>query len=98
MGKAPRHRAAIHEPAKYGLHRRAHGALWSPAGGSRAGHTWEWDSRLWTQRQDMGPPSRVSPGLAHDGERDRVVLLGGVAAAPPSSLIGDTWELAILEH
>jgi hypothetical protein len=70
----------------------------APEAGSAAEHTWEWDGRLWTQRQDMGPPFRSAYALAHDSQRDRVVLYGGQATAPPYPPVGDTWELVILEQ
>jgi hypothetical protein len=61
--------------------------------------TWEWDGRVWTQRQDMGPSARTQPAVAYDSQRDRMVLFGGqpfpVAAGTAS--LGDTWELAIVE-
>jgi Galactose oxidase, central domain len=67
----------------------------TPAAGSAAEHTWEYDGRLWTQRQDMGPSFRTAHALAYDGPRDRVVLFGGWASPNP---LGDTWELAIIEQ
>jgi hypothetical protein len=60
------------------------------------GQTWGWDGRLWTQRQDMGPPARMSHDLAYDSQRDRVVLFGGrpfPSTATGGALLGDTWEL-----
>jgi hypothetical protein len=43
-----------------------HTVLFGYLPGARAGHTWEWDSGLWTQRQDMGPPLRYGGyALAH---------------------------------
>jgi hypothetical protein len=62
---------------------------------SRSGQTWEWDGRLWTQRQDMGPPARGAHPLANDSQRDRVVLFGGWDRQS-SQPLGDTWELAII--
>jgi hypothetical protein len=59
------------------------------------GQTWEWDGRLWTQRQDIGPSGRHLHNLAHDSQRDRVVLFGGSVSGIAS---GDTWELAIVEQ
>jgi hypothetical protein len=66
-----------------------------PAG---RGQTWEWDGRVWTQRQNMGPIARDGPALAYDSQRDRVVLFGGLNrdGGVPTHL-GDTWELAIVE-
>src|SRR5215217_4252234 len=62
-----------------------------------SGQTWEWDGKLWTQHQDMGPKARDRYALVYDSQRDRVVLFGGltVQAAEP---LGDTWELAIIEQ
>jgi hypothetical protein len=65
------------------------------AGSATAGQTWEWDGRLWTQRQDMGPARRYHHNLAHDSQRDRVVLFGGTVSGIAA---GDTWELAIVEQ
>jgi hypothetical protein len=65
--------------------------------GGAAGQTWEWDGRLWTQRQDMGPPSRAFHAFTHDSQRDRVVLFGGWSYEL-SDPLGDTWELAIIEQ
>jgi hypothetical protein len=45
-------------------------------------------SFFWTQKQDIGPSSRTSHGLAYDGERKRVVLFGGDPGGPP---LDDTW-------
>jgi hypothetical protein len=71
-----------------------------PEGAGGAGHTWEWDGGLWTQRQDIGPPTRAGYDLAYDNQRERVVLFGGLATGHGSSLSGlnDTWELAIIEQ
>ena len=44
---------------------------------TKAGQTWEWDGRLWTQRQDIGPTTRRLHALAYDSRRDRIVLFGG---------------------
>jgi hypothetical protein len=43
---------------------------------------------LWTQKQDIGPSSRTSHGLAYDSVRQQVVLFGGDPGGPP---LGDTW-------
>jgi hypothetical protein len=43
---------------------------------------------LWTQKQDIGPGSRVDPGLAYDLARHRIVLFGGDPGGPP---LADTW-------
>jgi hypothetical protein len=69
-----------------------------PSGGTGAAQTWEWDGRLWTQRQDMGPSARYATALAYDSQRDRVVLFGGIAYGLPYGYFGDTWELAIIEQ
>jgi hypothetical protein len=63
-----------------------------------AGQTWELDrvSRLWTQRQDMGPGVRAGHGLADDSLRDRMVLFGGFSLQSFQNF-GDTWELEIIE-
>jgi hypothetical protein len=59
----------------------------SPAQGTLAPpDTWEWDGKRWTQRQDMGPTSRLDAAMAFDSTRARVVLFGG------SNGSGETWE------
>jgi hypothetical protein len=68
------------------------------SGDTGAGQTWDWDGRVWTQRQDMGPSARYAPALACDNQRDRVVLFGGSGYVPPYGYLGDTWELAIIEQ
>jgi hypothetical protein len=70
----------------------------APAQGGAAVHTWEWNGRLWTQRQDMGPSYRYAYVLGYDGQRDRVVLFGGYTSGPQPTPLGDTWELAIIEQ
>jgi hypothetical protein len=59
--------------------------------------TWEWDGKLWTARQDMGPGPRMGHTLAFDTARSRLVLFGGLAVPPGSEnaaqrVMGDTWE------
>jgi len=59
----------------------------SPAAGTLAPpDTWEWDGKRWTQRQDIGPSSRVGAAMNFDSARNRIVLFGG------SSGSGETWE------
>jgi hypothetical protein len=53
--------------------------------------TWDWDGKGWAIRQDMGPAGRFHRALAHDIERKRIVLFGGLNSG---GLLGDTWELA----
>jgi Galactose oxidase, central domain len=43
---------------------------------------------FWTQKQDIGPSSRIGHGLTHDTSRQRVVLFGGDPGGPP---LDDTW-------
>jgi hypothetical protein len=68
------------------------------SGGTGAVQTWEWDGSLWTQRQDMGPSARLAPAHGYDNQRDRVVLFGGETYGPPGGVLGDTWELSIIEQ
>jgi len=76
-----------------------HTILFGTQGGAATGQTWEWDGRLWTQRQGMGPPGRYAHDLEYDSQRDRVVLFGGeLAVSAGKALLGDTWELAIIEQ
>ena len=60
--------------------------------------TWEFDGKLWTQRQDTGPGPQWSVAIAFDSLRSRVVVFGGIGVFSPGSvtersqLLGDTWE------
>jgi hypothetical protein len=77
------------------VHTEAHTVLFGyTQGASGAGLTWEWNDNLWTQRQDMGPPHRTGHDLAYDSQRNRVVLFGGWG----ETILGDTWELEIIEQ
>jgi hypothetical protein len=57
--------------------------------------TWEWDGSEWRQAATDGPGVRRLPGMAYDGERQQVVLFGGVgarsAAEAEPPYFGDTW-------
>jgi hypothetical protein len=64
-------------------------------GGALLADTWEWKDLRWTQRQDMGPPNRAAHSMAYDSERQRTVLFGGIGSSDLSTVLGDTWELAI---
>jgi hypothetical protein len=44
---------------------------------------------FWTQKQDIGPSSRMSLGVAYDQARQRVVLFGGDPGGTP---LADTWQ------
>ena len=64
--------------------------------------TWEFDGKLWTQRQDIGPSARWGAAAAFDSVRARAVLFGGLhvftvspQAADRLQLLGDTWEHAV---
>jgi hypothetical protein len=74
------------------------GFSYLPPPGKYFDDTWEWDGRVWTQRQDMGPSARYATALAYDNQRDRVVLFGGTAYGPPYGYLGDTWELEIIKQ
>jgi hypothetical protein len=56
----------------------ARGVLVVPVlfGGPDAG-VWEWDGHAWTHVRAPGPSTRQTYGLAYDGRRQRVVLVGG---------------------
>src|SRR6516164_8396157 len=59
------------------------------------GDTWQFDGKLWTQRQDIGPGTRLGHALVFDSDRHRVVLFGGSSkneGNDPSALLADTWE------
>ncbi|GAC1327510.1 MAG: hypothetical protein NVSMB17_01630 [Candidatus Dormibacteria bacterium] len=54
------------------------------------GDTWEWDGNTWTQAAPAASPSaRGFISLAHDANRGRTVLFGGLDA---SGTRQDTWE------
>jgi len=44
---------------------------------------------FWTQKQDIGPTSRMRSGVSYDLARQRVVLFGGDPGGPP---LADTWH------
>jgi hypothetical protein len=52
--------------------------------------TWTWDGKHWTQRQNIGPGSRVGVAMTFDSQRKRAVLFSG---GPGGILRQDTWEL-----
>ena len=54
--------------------------------------TWQWDGKIWTQRQDIGPKPRYEHTMVYDLSRDKTVLFGGGDSA---GRMGDTWELKI---
>jgi len=47
--------------------------------------TWEWSGSVWVQVATTGPSARYRHTMAHDTQRGRTVLFGGVGVA-------DTWE------
>lgn len=53
------------------------------------GDTWEWDGRMWVQRNVNGPSPRSGAAVAYDSVRKKVVLFGGRTA---EELSGETWE------
>jgi hypothetical protein len=59
--------------------------------------TWQFDGKLWTQRQDIGPGPLYSAAIAFDVSRTAVVLFGGLSAFPlaDTALSGDTWESTV---
>jgi hypothetical protein len=64
--------------------------------------TWEFDGKLWTQMQDIGPGPLQGTSMAFDSARGRVVLFGGLTSfkAPEGSglvdfLSGFTWEAPV---
>lgn len=63
-----------------------------PATRSNSGATWEWNGKLWTQKQDIGPMARDAHAMVFDPDRQQVILFGGNASG--LSMFGDTWELA----
>jgi hypothetical protein len=59
--------------------------------------TWQFDGKLWTQRQDIGPGPLYSAAIAFDVSRTAVLLFGGLSAFPlaDTALSGDTWESTV---
>ena len=57
--------------------------------------TWEWDGRVWAQRQPATrPPAIGDPGAAFDLERGRMVIFGGATtgcASGTASVVDETW-------
>lgn len=60
------------------------------------GDTWAWKDGEWTDLAPGDAPSpRVSPGMAYDSDRDRVILFGGLNASDDGKTVQprqDTWE------
>ena len=61
-----------------------------PAGGfaNPFGDTWRWDGTAWTEVADSGPVARSGHGMAFDGNRNKVVLFGGLSGS-----VGDHWVI-----
>lgn len=54
--------------------------------------TWEWDGITWTQRTPMAsPPGRSNHALAYDGNRQQVLVFGGLGGS--GVYFSDTWQL-----
>ncbi len=53
------------------------------------GDTWSFDGARWEELKVPGPPARLSPAMACDAARDRIVLFGGRRSWPDD--LGDTW-------
>jgi hypothetical protein len=62
------------------------------AGSTVYGDTWEWDGNDWVQRLDLSasPPARWAHSMTYDGDRQRVILFGGLAGT--TAAFDDTWE------
>ena len=58
-----------------------------------AHNTWDWRGTLWTQRRNMGPPSRILHSMAYDSDRKTVVMFSRIDDA--SNYFNDTWKLTI---
>ena len=56
-------------------------------------NTWDWNGKLWSQRQNMGPPSRAVHSMTYDDDKNVTILFGGIDNT--SNLLGDTWELKV---
>ena len=56
--------------------------------------TWTWNGLTWTQRTPANsPPARHFAGMAHDTQRNRTVLYGGLSTSLINSTYrNDTWE------
>jgi hypothetical protein len=75
-----------------------YGGASSLTGGSQVYFdTWQFDGKLWTQRQDIGPGPLYSAAMAFDVSRSAVVLFGGLNSLPSTdaALSGDTWESTV---
>lgn len=49
-------------------------------------------AQQWSLLATSGPAPRVESAMVYDSFRDRLVLFGGIAYGPPSTVFGDTWE------
>jgi N-acetylneuraminic acid mutarotase len=54
--------------------------------------TWEFDGKLWTQVQDIGPGPLEGAQMTFDSGRSRIVLFGGLA---DTGVSGSTWEAPV---
>ena len=66
---------------------------WPADRGAPDRSTWTWDGKHWTERQDIGPGSRIGTAMTFDSGRKRAVLFGG---GQGGVLRRDTWELSEL--
>ena len=45
---------------------------------------------LWSQKQDIGPTSRVFFGMTYDSRKQKTLLFGGINGS--SKFLKDTWD------
>src|SRR5206468_6926717 len=45
---------------------------------------------LWSQKQDIGPNSRVFSGMTYDSLKQKTLLFGGLTSS--TEFLNDTWE------
>jgi|SRR5688500_13962869 len=68
----------------------------SASHGHAYGETWEHDGTRWHRVDVTGPPARQAHVMVFDELRGRVVVFGGMGAAPAQGerppILGDTWE------
>jgi hypothetical protein len=56
------------------------------------GDLWAWDGTAWTRVPGDGIAPRQGVGLAYDGNRDRLVLTGGLDQPGTAARLQDVWE------
>jgi len=94
FGPSARYEAAM---ASSGGNLILYGGTMPPAGTTperTLSDTWEFDGKLWTQRQDIGPGPLTGAATTYDSSRERIVIFGGMAS-DTGALSGLTWEAPV---